>query len=89
MYPTIAGMVYATSPHEANAKARDDAHAEARARVTAARAAYRAAHPEPAYTDAPTTETPPAVRVSTSRPIASTMTDRTPAGYGPTQPALF
>ncbi len=89
MYPTIAGMVYATSPHEANAKARDDAHAEARARVTAARAAYRAAHPEPAYTDAPTTETPPAVRVSTSRPIASTMTDRTPAGYGPAQPSLF
>ena len=89
MYPTIAGMVYATSPHESNAKARDDAHAEARARVTAARAAYRAAHPEPAYTDAPTTETPPAVRVSTSRPIASTMTDRTPAGYGPAQPSLF
>lgn len=45
--------------------------------------------PATPYTDAPTTETPPAVRVSTSRPIASTMTDRTPAGYGPTQPALF
>jgi hypothetical protein len=89
MYPTIAGMVYATSPHEANAKARDDAHAEARARVTAARAAYRAAHPDTPYTDAPTQETPPAVRVSTSRPIASTMTDRTPAGYGPAQPSLF
>ena len=89
MYPTIAGMVYATSPHEANAKARDDAHAEARARVTAARAAYRAAHPEPAYTDAPTTETPPAIRVSTSRPIGSTITDRTPPGYGPAQPSLF
>lgn len=41
------------------------------------------------YTDAPTVETPPAARVSTSRPIAHTITDRTPAGYGPTQPALF
>ena len=41
------------------------------------------------YTDAPTQETPPAIRVSTSRPIASTMTDRTPAGYGPAQPSLF
>ena len=45
--------------------------------------------PATPYTDAPTTETPPAGRVSTSRPIGSTMTDRTPAGYGPTQPALF
>lgn len=42
-----------------------------------------------AYTDTPTTENPPAIRVSTSRPIRSTMTDRTPAGYGPTQPQLF
>ena len=41
------------------------------------------------YTDAPSVETPPAIRVSTSRPISSTITDRTPAGYGPTQPALF
>ena len=42
-----------------------------------------------AYTDAPTQETPPAIRVSVSRPIGSTITDRTPAGYGPAQPALF
>lgn len=42
-----------------------------------------------AYTDAPTVETPPAIRVSVSRPILSTITDRTPPGYGPAQSALF
>lgn len=45
--------------------------------------------PATSYTDAPTQETPPAIRVSVSRPIGSTITDRTPAGYGPAQPALF
>lgn len=45
--------------------------------------------PGQVYTDTPTAETPPAIRVSVRRPIAHTVTDRTPIGYGPTQPSLL